>query len=469
MKAYAIRKIGQNRGAPRLWLEGTTVRHGGFEPGSRFNVTVDKNRALLTIRQCADGLRVVSKHARGETTHPIIDINSAEILSVFSGLEAVRVVVDDGLIRVLPVASEIRAKRRLERLKNKVKDNEPISMGSASSGIGVLDLAAHEGMSKSGLVAKLAFANEIREDCMEHAFARNPAFDAETIPLTAPMQELAFDEWAMKQLPEVDVFVAGIPCSGASVAGRAKRALEHPESHPDVGHLVVSFLALVAKTNPAVCVLENVPPYRTSASMAIIRNQLRDLGYIVHETELDASEWGMLEHRRRMCMVAVTSGMEFSFDGLEKQFAGNQTFAEVMDDLPPDASTWGKIDYLFAKQERDAAAGKGFKPTIIDASSTKVPTLNKTLHKRQSTGTFLQHPTEPDKYRIPTVAEHARCKGIPVDLVADTTQTFGHEVCGQSISVPPFVAVFELLAKSFKALISSDAQAHAFAPLAHAA
>lgn len=469
MKAYAIRKIGHNRGAPRLWLEGSSVSRGGFEPGSRFNVEVDATKPLLTIRQCADGLRVVSRHARGEETHPIIDINSAEILSVFSGLEAVRVVVDDGLIRVLPVASEIRAKRRLERLKHKVKASEPISVGSTSSGIGVLDLAAHEGLAQGGMQAKLAFANEIREDCMEHALARNPAFDADTIPLTAPMQELAFDEWAMRRLPEVDVFVAGIPCSGASVAGRAKRGLEHPESHPDVGHLVVSFLALVAKTNPAVCVLENVPPYRTSASMAIIRNQLRDLGYVVHETELDASEWGMLEHRRRMCMVAVTTGLDFSFERLERTFSGNRTFGEVMDNVAEEASTWGSIAYLFAKQERDAAAGKGFKPTVIDATSTKVPTLNKTLHKRQSTGTFLQHPTDPDKYRIPTVAEHARCKGIPVDLVEGTTQTFGHEACGQAISVPPFVAVFTLLAQTILALKASDAQAQAFVPLAHAA
>lgn len=41
------------------------------------------------------------------------------------------------------------------------------------------------------------------------------------------------------------------------------------------------------------------------------------------------------------------------------------------------------------------------------------------------------------------VAEHARCKGVDETLVEGTTQTFGHEALGQSISVPPFVSVFE--------------------------
>lgn len=469
MKELKIAKLGEHRGSPRLWLQGSTVARAGFAPGTRFEIEAHPKRPLLTLKKAEGGMRIVSQQVRGAKTIPVIDINSKDVLAAFSALSSVRVVVENDMIHILPVASELRARQRLQRLAEHLQDGEPISIGSTSSGIGVLDLAAHEGLAAEGLPSQLRLANEIREDCMEHARDKNPAYTDQTLLVTAPMQELAFDRWAMDKLPEVDLFVAGIPCSGASVAGRTKRGLEHPESHPDVGHLVVAFLALVARTNPAVVVLENVPLYRSTASMAILRNQLRDLGYEVHETELDAADWSMLEHRRRMCMVAVTKGMAFSFDDLQIPARVERHFGEVMDQVADDASTWGNIDYLFAKRERDKAAGKGFKPNVIGPDSNKVPTLNKTLHKRQSTGTFIQHPSDDTLYRIPTVREHARCKGIPEVLVEDTTQTFGHEVCGQAISVPPFVSVFRLIARAIKAFGQGDVAQTSFFRLGVAA
>jgi DNA (cytosine-5)-methyltransferase 1 len=185
--------------------------------------------------------------------------------------------------------------------------------------------------------------------------------------------------------------------------------------------------------------------------MSILRSSLRDLGYDVHEMEVNSADWNMLEHRTRMVMVAVTRGIDFSFDALQRPDPAVHTFGEIMDVVDPAHSTWGNIDYLWGKLERDKADGKGFAPTVVDASSTRLPVLNKSLHKRQSTGTFIRHPTNPSLYRIPTVNEHARAKGIPASLVEGTTQTLGHESLGQSISMPPFVAVFEALGKALRA------------------
>ncbi len=391
---------------------------------------------------------------------PVIDLNSNELLSIFDGIDTVRVVVAEGRIFILPVASELRAKERLDTITSKMNEDQPVSVGAFASGIGILDMAAHEGLEKAGVESKLVFANEIRDDCVEHALAKNPTFTNDTVTLTAPLQELVFDPWAMAQLPRADLLIAGLPCSGASVAGRTKGALKHAEDHPEVGHLVVPFIAAIAKINPAAVVLENVVPYRNTASMSILRNMLRDLGYEVHETELAAADWNMLENRKRFCMVAVTKGIKFSFDNLKRPAPEVHSFGEIMDDVPPDHSTWGSIDYLWSKKERDEKAGKGFAPTVVDAHSTSLPTLNKTLHKRQSTGTFIQHPTNPNLYRIPTVAEHARAKGISEQMVEGTTQTFGHEACGQAISVPSFVSVFELLGACLKSLKNSAASIH---------
>jgi DNA (cytosine-5)-methyltransferase 1 len=119
--------------------------------------------------------------------------------------------------------------------------------------------AIHAGLERAGLKAKLQFANEIRPELLEHASTFNDAWESDTVPLAAPMQELAFDDRGLAHIPKVEVLEAGIPCSGASRAGTAKRGLKHPEAHPEVGHLVVSALIILNKAAPAIVTIENVP------------------------------------------------------------------------------------------------------------------------------------------------------------------------------------------------------------------
>ncbi|ABM97115.1 DNA cytosine methyltransferase [Methylibium petroleiphilum] len=457
LHTYAVRKIGSHRGSPRLWLEGREPTKGGFLPGTRFNTRVDTGRALLVLEAVEDGVRIVSGKQRGDRQIPVIDINSKELLDIFTGIEAVRVIVQEGVISILPLASELRARERVIRLKDGLA-NGTLSTGSVSSGIGVLDRAAHEGLEQAGVECRLAFANEIREDCVEHMCDHNPIVDQHTVTLTAPMQELAFDEWAMSRLPKVDVLVGGIPCSGASRAGRAKRGASHAEAHPEVGHLIVAFLAIIAKVNPSAIVLENVPVWGTSASMFILRNQLRDLGYDVHETIVNSAEWNVLEHRERLCVVAVTKGIEFSFDGLERPEPVSRRLGEIMDEVPVDAPCWSEMAYLKDKRARDEAKGNNFKMTVLTPDSEKVPCLNKSLWKRQSSGSFWKHPDDSNLLRLPTVREHARCKGVWEDLVEGVGLTFGHEALGQSVTVPPFISIFKLLGQALKRF-ASEAEA----------
>ena len=54
----------------------------------------------------------------------------------------------------------------------------------------------------------------------------------------------------MKQLPKLDILEMGLPCSGASRAGKAKRGLEVMEDHPEVGHLVYAALAIINRVQP---------------------------------------------------------------------------------------------------------------------------------------------------------------------------------------------------------------------------
>lgn len=444
MQTYSVAKIGQCKGHPRLWMQGARPAKAGFTPGTRYNVKPDHEKKMLILEVVKNGVRVVSRKAQGEKEVPVIDLNSSELLSLFDGMNTVRLVMQAGRIFILPLASELAVQERSERLHTKLGKGEPLMVGSLSHGGGVLSHALHAGLADAGIPTKLAFANDIREELLEQASEKNDAWNAETIALAAPMQELAFDHYAMGKLPKVELLEMGLPCSGASVAGKARRGLGHAEEHPEVGHLVVSALAIIAKVQPVLIVLENVKQYLATASMWILRHQLRDMGYELHETVLQAAEWNALEHRERMCMVAVTRGLSFDFSRLERPAVIERRIADILDaEVPEDR--WSEMAGLKAKEERDKAAGKGFAMQIVTAFDTKCPVITKGYAKVRSTDPKCQHPTNPDLLRQFSPAEHARIKNVPEHLVEGLSATLAHELLGQSICYDPFRAVGKLI------------------------
>jgi DNA (cytosine-5)-methyltransferase 1 len=310
--------------------------------------------------------------------------------------------------------------------------------------------AIHAGLYREGLDSRLIFANEIRPELLDHAREANDCWESDTVGIAAPMQELAFDRWAMAKLPDVDILEAGIPCSGASLSGRSKRKLGVPEDHPEVGHLAVAFLAIVAAVNPLVVVLENVPQYRDTASGAIIRSQLRDLGYAVHEVVLSGESFNAVEDRKRYCMVAVTNGVSFSMNDLVVPERIPVTLGDALDEVDDDDPRWSAMPGLKAKQERDKEAGKGFMMQVFDGGSTRIGTITKGYAKVRSTDPKIRHPRNPDLLRQLTAGEHARVKQIPERLIDGLCETTAHEVLGQSVIYGPFMAIGALIANALK-------------------
>lgn len=450
MKAFEVTKIGQNRGIPRVWVEGVKAMLAGFLPGKRYDARKDAEKCMLVLELSDTGCRIVSKKTKGEKEIPVIDLNSAELLSVFDGIENVRVIVQEGKIYIMPLASEIAAKERISRLKAKIANDEPMLIGSLAHGGGVLTEAIHAGLADAGVKAELAFANEIRPELLEQSSAYNTAWGKNTVPLAAPMQELVADGYAMKKLPVVEFLEAGLSCSGASVAGRAKRGLALPEDHPEVGHLVVPFIAFIARFQPIGVLLENVKQYQNTASMSILRNCLRDMGYDVHEEVLQAADWNALEHRERLCMVAMTKGVSFDFSTLLKPEKATRRVADILDPVPDDSPMWSEMKGLKEKEIRDKAAGKGFAMQIVTAFDTKCPTITKGYAKIRSTDPKIMNASNPDLLRQFTPAEHARAKGIPERIVTGLSATLAHELLGQSICYEPFRAVGKAIGQSLK-------------------
>lgn len=447
-----VKKIATHRGSPRVFLDGVQAVRTGFAPGEEFVVEVEGQRITLlkkddgsrVLKPSGNRVRTVSSREKNGRITPVIDINSAELLKVFEGMEAIRVVVTKGAVHFLPLASEIKRVERLDRLRKKLHEGERLLTGSVSHGGGVLTHAIHQGLMDAGIDSTLALANEIREDLLVQAIEHNGVWDDRTMALALPMQELVQDDWLMSKLPTLEVLELGVPCSGASKAGKAKKGLDMMEAHEHVGHLVAPALAIINRTQPVMVIMENVPDYFLSASAYILRHMLRDMGYDTHEAVLSGKDFGCLEDRVRHCMVACTRGMAFDFRDIQPVLRVVQKVDDIVDkSIQPDDPRWRTFDYLQTKRDRDVAKGSNFKPQFIDVSSSHIPTLRKGYNKGGSTDPRLPHPIDPELSRLLTPEEHARAKGAPVELIADMSATQAHELLGQAIVYEPFRAVGE--------------------------
>lgn len=93
------RNIGQNKGRPRIWLEGQILTNAGFNHGDRYDITTQPDKLIIKINP--DGKRKIA----GYKDRPIIDMLGRVIEASFNCDQVVRVnikKVRDGLIHLTP-------------------------------------------------------------------------------------------------------------------------------------------------------------------------------------------------------------------------------------------------------------------------------------------------------------------------------------------------------------------------------
>lgn len=440
-------RFGEHRGARRLWLEGARLASQGIAPGIRFNLKLEKGRAILQFDQLV-GERIVSRRSRNGREMPVIDINAKALEEAFGQAERLRVVIRPDAIEITVHHLERSEHERLERLLTKLANGQPLDMGSLAHGGGVLDHSIHSGLQAEGIPSRLAFAVEIEKSYLDASQENNPIWDRNSIAIEAAMEEVEAGK-----LPKVDLICAGLPCTGASLSGRAKNGLRRAEEHETAGALFVAFLNVVQATRPSIVLLENVPPYQNTASYTVICSVLENLGYSVHDAILDGYEMGAMEKRQRLCMVATTKGLEgFSLDGLKSARQREGSISEILETVPGESDRWRSFAYLDAKEERDKAAGKGFRRQILDGSESCCGTIGRGYSKCRSTEPFILKPDGSGLQRIFTAVEHARLKTIPEGLIKGLSDTIAHEVLGQSIVHCAFQAVGQRLGETLAAM-----------------
>lgn len=450
-------KLGENKGQSRVYLEGARLGCGGFEVGARYEVVISNKK--VTMKVSDGGTYTVSRRTRNGNLSPIIDLSNQRLTDAFQGVAMLRVLIRNGSIVVTAHHQQGKEDRREERLFEKLSTGAPLSVASLFAGGGVLDKAIHAGLAKSGIASAIAVAIEIEGKYVDSSLQNNPElWNKDSIVINAPIETINYS----LAPAEVDLLVAGLPCTGASRAGKSSNKLEFAEDHDAAGAMFFNFLQLVQNMNPALILVENVVEYAKTASMSVIRSVLQSLGYTLSERVLAGNEFGALENRKRLCMVAVSNGLgAFDLDTVMPVRKKEETISEILDDVADDSPRWKAFDYLVAKEIRDIEAGKGFKRQMLDGQSTSCPVIARGYAKCRSSEPYLKHPSDESLSRIFTPAEHARIKGIPACVVDGLSDTIAHQILGQSVIFPAFAAVGVYLGRMLKSLATPFTMAQA--------
>lgn len=437
-------KLGEHRGKPRVWLEGYKLLREGYSPGTKFDLELKDSQIVLRVKE--EGKFTVSKRERNGRVTPIIDLNAQELATVFDGVEMLRVFIRQGAILISAHHQHERVVERVNRLTSKLEKGEPLSVCSLFHGGGVLDKAIHAGFKRSGIASSIAVAVEMDGSYLDSSLANNPElWDENSIAIESPIQAVNLNRGGV----QVDLIIGGIPCTGASKSGRSKNKLEYAESHSDAGALFFNFLEFVKALNPAMVLIENVPEYQRTASMEVIRSVLSSLGYSLQERILDGNEFGVIECRKRLCVVALSHGIDgFDLEQVQPVRTKESCINDILEPVALDSQRWKSFDYLADKELRDKAAGKGFARQLLTGDEAFCGTVGKGYSKCRSTEPFIVHPEQSELSRLFTPVEHCRIKGIPDELIDGLSDTTAHEILGQSVVYPAFEALASSLGNS---------------------
>lgn len=135
----------------------------------------------------------------------------------------------------------------------------------------------------------------------------------------------------------VDLVAGGPPCQPFSRAGRSKiRSLVEAGSRSSVDprkQMWEAFLDIAKRLSPRAVLMENVPDMGLSDDFSVLRHmteELQEQGYVTSINLVDASRFGVPQHRQRMILLARHDERDFVWPEESEKVH----LREVLSDLP---------------------------------------------------------------------------------------------------------------------------------------
>lgn len=414
--------IGEDHGAPRIYLQGLWISKAGFECGK--NIRIDLETNLITIVPDDNGTKKVC--GKRKNTIPVIDINCSELEYIFQDAQSVQVVAGNNEITITPAyTATLRAGRELAPTE-----------ASMFSGGGMLSLAAK----LAGFDPKVAMEIDPKyADIFEHNHPTAHVYNAS-------VSEVPYGE--LERFKPIGVMTCGIPCEPFSRIRRLNKGGQNkrdkdlvPECHP-LGDMTFWTLRNIEALNPHTVIIEEVPPFLTSGAGQILINVLKRLYRHVESKLVNPIDYGSLTGRKRAVIIAQDKPIRWPAVSLEKR-----SLAEIMDPEPHEWFNKGTKSWLFNHWEKQTAKGNGFASQVYTGMSDHVGTIKKRYFAQQGDNPVVAHPNKEGVYRWLTLNEVKKLHGIPEDYYLGTSKTGAGEVIGQAVVVDVFQKIIESVTK----------------------
>lgn len=286
--------------------------------------------------------------------------------------------------------------------------------------------------------------------------------------------------------------IGGPPCQAYSIAGRS-RMKDKMENDPR-NYLYLYYLKFLKKYQPKFFVFENVQGILSAKDGTIfedIKEKMKKLKYNVDYKILDANDFGVVQHRKRVIIIGFKKELKLAYPNFIKQNL-NFTIKDLFEDLPSIKAgatnnqyyskanlclkrlkirddSWNTLTYHQARNIN--STDKEIYKICIKNPSIKYDKLPKKLIKHNNTKAFLDrfkvveydkpshtmvahiskdghHYIHPDinQCRSLTVREAARIQSFPDDYYFESSKTSAYKQIGNA--VPVFIA--EKIAKKIE-------------------
>lgn len=193
---------------------------------------------------------------------------------------------------------------------------------------------ATQGLSDAGYSVIAAIEND-RDACetyqANHPQTRLLQEDIEQVDPGRLRNELQLD------VGQLTLITACPPCQGFSTLGRGDRS--DPRND-----LVREIARFAGEFRPSVVLAENVPGLASDARYAEMTRELEDLGFLSETYIVNAADFGVPQHRRRLICVAVDTNL---VDALPAH----------LDDLLPDSFDKSPVDAMSVLREAGRTRG----------------------------------------------------------------------------------------------------------------
>jgi len=400
-KRYSLKQL-QNS-VSRIYVnDSQELSQSGLQAGTR--VLIMYSKYSIKVVPDLKGTNSIMSTSRG----PLLEIKNKSITQSFAGVDAVQVVFTKNGVEIGLCYQDMQRLKRECSTINKLAAGKPLRTASIFSGIGLLSYFIKVGLQKAGVKSQISFAIDSCEKAMSANMNGNPIWADATHDAIAMVDML--NNIDLSLIPQADIVEVGHPCVAFSkLTKKHSRDLAHPEA----GTIFCKLLAVIEKINPSMVIIENVDGFIGSDTLSIIKKEMN--GYRFEHVMLDAHQYGDIEARKRLCIIAVSEGLpEISLSELVPPAKVTlNPLSSFLEQIPADSPLWRKMEHVKRKLDNP---NLNFKNDLYQGHETKLGVLTASYSAPKIGSPMLAHPDNPELQRQFTAQEACNIRQLPKSL-----------------------------------------------------